>query len=188
MKTKDPIERLREWAGVYQRGGQGLEALLPIIDEIEAQYMRVPVDMDGVPIWPGDMMVTPGGVVEVAAIGPDRMAFVSEDGVFLRGRLGNLVHAKHDTVEGLLDEFLAAYDEWDEHATEDRGERERIFADYAERIRAAVDGNGHQDHLWVSEEEYNALVDAAGGCQFWRDECKKLGEQLDRLWNDGRLA
>lgn len=71
------------------------------IADMERTHMKLPVDADGVPIWPGDMMVTPGGAVEVAAIGPDRMAFVSEEGVFLRGRLGNLVHAKPDTVESL---------------------------------------------------------------------------------------
>ena len=52
---KDPIERLREAAmDSYQHNGTA--DLTALADEIEFQYMKLPVDADGVPIRPGDVM------------------------------------------------------------------------------------------------------------------------------------
>lgn len=83
--------------------------------------------------------------------------------------------AKHDTVEGMLEELADMPDRIDRIAAVSR---------YAERIRAAVDGPSN-GHLWVSETEYNGLLSDR---DHWRDECKKLGEQLDRLRNDEGVA
>lgn len=68
-------------------------------------------------------------------------------------------HVKPDTVENLLEEFADMPDRIDRIAAVSR---------YAERIRAAVDTSEERDRL--------------------RAEVKKLGEQLDRLRNDGGLA
>lgn len=42
--------------------------------------------------------------------------------------------------------------------------------------------------LWIDGSDYNALVDAKAERDKLRAEVKKLGEQIDRLRNDGGLA
>jgi len=196
---KDPIERLRIAAHGDAIGC--MPDLNGLADEIQAmidrEYIKLPVDADGVPIRPGDMLIHSSGndaaKRKVAGVGSSEI-FI---GVMTGVNPKVYRHIKPNIVEVLLAEYVIRRDSL-ENAIDipgsdmtlgDLEEAERnLLADYADRIRKTVDGNGHQDHLWVSTEEYNGLVDAAGECQKWRDECKKLGEQLDRLRNDGRLA
>lgn len=82
METKDPIEQIREYArklddiaaGDSERGFSPLGLLFEAIaNGIESQYMKLPVDADGVPIRPGDeMQMAFGESAEVVAVDSER--------------------------------------------------------------------------------------------------------------------
>lgn len=96
----------------------------------------------------------------------------------------------HDTVKDAIKVMLEdmANERFVYFSTStDRHRMREIVDDCAERIHKAVDGPSN-GHLWVSETEYNSLVDMAEECQKWRDEYKKMGEQLDRLRNEEGVA
>ena len=106
------------------------------LDEIEQTHMRLPVDADGVPIRPGDMLTYDGVPMEVMAVGdspwfdrhPTEVLLSCEDASSCR-------HVQPVTVESLLDEFVVALHELGEGA--DYGPtKERM----AERIRRACNG------------------------------------------------
>ena len=84
METRDPIERLmdelmREPLFSERNGYAPLDRapLLGILDEIEAQYMRLPVDADGVPIRPVDTIRRTTSAVDniVTVIGVNEREF-----------------------------------------------------------------------------------------------------------------
>lgn len=138
MKTKEPIEDLRGWVCVTRANGLGplgtnLEELDGIADEIEAQYMRLPVDADGVSIRPGDeVRIDPQSptIYEVEAVNDDEVVL---DGMFLRPA-DECRHVKPETVESILGEAI----QFGAHAA--TGTRlEGVIAEYAERIRKAVE-------------------------------------------------
>lgn len=108
------------------------------LDEMEQTRMRLPVDAEDVPVRPGDYMELGDSRGEVKALSyapydnelPWQMQL--DDGEWYA--TVNARHAKPDTVESLLDEFMVALHELGEGA--DYGPtKERM----AERIRKAVE-------------------------------------------------
>ena len=108
-----------------------------VLDEIEREiaerYMELPVDADGVPIKPGDVMMdykTPRNVVAVA---PDSfmMDGYETDSFYRPGLAKNHRHVKPDPVKDLLKEF--------EVIVRERGACFSDFDEYAARIREAVE-------------------------------------------------
>lgn len=138
MEIKDPIARLREIAvtlddaaaSMSEHGFSfpGIKAK-SIADEIEDQYMKLPVDTDGVPIKPGDRLVH----------GPETIvaAFVADDyictpyGIQVPSLACRLV--KPDPVAEELAKFLSACGDDDPHYYDEQ------IAEFAERIRKAVE-------------------------------------------------
>lgn len=142
------IELLRKCAvgdSRLQEAFEGMclqEVFEGIIDEIEAQYIKLPVDADGVPIRPGDeIQFGTNAPVHVYSIGTSRCDcgdfgwFGSDGGFYGRGTLSSCRHVKPDTVEDIIEDIWLD-DDW--HCLDDDASKQRI-ADYAERIRKAVE-------------------------------------------------
>lgn len=141
MDTRDPIEMLREGLkyeraldllreqfGIELKPGWVHACLCRFADEIEAAYMKLPVDADGVPIRVGDEIEYPNGrrdVVRFITINDDLPTFNGDWWTASKCR-----HVKPDTVEGIIAEVYHLVRE----AEDERG----LIADYAERIRKAV--------------------------------------------------
>ena len=131
----DPIARLREWAedNLPDDAGATME-LGRITADIEAGYMRLPLDADGVPIRLGDTVKS-----GFLSIGPIDALIFNADGTCELGEGGNTWSAsgneRHvaETVESVLDEFAGYVEE--RHFKGTRGDRDTV-ARYAERIRA----------------------------------------------------
>ena len=167
METKDPIDQLREHARKVSdmaaefsdRGfsplGFQLEALA---NEIAAQYMKLPVDADGVPIRPGDRVegyeqtdvrvegIANGGVIVRSNV-PGGHGYPDTSYPLLLWANGKVRHVKPDTVESILEEFAVKYEQVNNaplpkvgFGNEIIGEEELsdVIAGYAERIRKAV--------------------------------------------------
>lgn len=145
---KDPIEWLRK----YGTGDSCLQKdLCGIADEIEAQYLKLPVDVDGVPIRIGDEMewtnslngekerfVCAGYTTEYSTWTPDNITLMATNDECAEFYCDQCRHVKHDTVEGLLEE-LALQHEWGYLVMAcNKDEMDEVIADYAERIRKAV--------------------------------------------------
>ena len=159
---KDPIKELRDCLPVevdvcesdvkYRLGGHSLteDMLREIIEQLEHEYMKLPVDADGVPIRIGDnvRLHPKGGIFTVRGVGVNSAGNPVMWGVrelnthTTRHRLdGEVRHVQPDTVESLLEEAL------DDAAMLDRGvgywpsaaDITNIVNDYAERIRRVVD-------------------------------------------------
>lgn len=143
METKDPIEKLRDELG---RGPLFRKSLLELLDEIEAQYMRLPVDADGVPIRQGDR-------VEGYEQADVRVEGIAHCGVIVRSNVPGghgypdtsyplllwanekVRHVKHDTVEGVVAEAMnLACEPESPYSVNSKHVRE-----FAERIRKAVE-------------------------------------------------
>lgn len=112
-----------------------------IADEIEAEiadnYMRLPVDADGVPIRVGDEMF----VYECEDDKPEIVKSVSQDRAWFGGKLGisgyNLLHVKPRTLENVLVDMLeAAIGYSDAHTDVSLVAVEK----YADEIRELLDG------------------------------------------------
>lgn len=150
MNTKDPIERLREHYEHMTGVAKGLSTYVftaadieEIVTGFEAQYMKLPVDADGVPIHEGDVIQFlneqggTGAPVEVCAVS-QHYAYYGEGKHFYKAPMCR--HVKPDTVERLLEEAL------DDAMMFDRSvgyfpaesEKTRLVNEYAERIRKAV--------------------------------------------------
>ena len=162
METRDPIECLRviavsldDAAASMSEHGFSIPAIKAksIADEIEAKYMRLPVDADGVPIRPGDKVFGYGRKndgMTVRFLDQHGNLMVCETGsANLRDSLywaaDNVTHSAPDTVESLLEDMVK--DIASEHVIyvpddkkDEFGARLRdIRDDYAERIRKVVD-------------------------------------------------
>lgn len=143
METRDPIELLRGWVCVTRANGLGplgtnLAELDEIADEIEAAYMKLPVDADGVPIRPGDIMrFRDDAPVRVDSIGNNRWYegdygwFGGNGGFYGSGTLRSCRHVKPETVEDIIAEVY--------HLVREAEDECGLIADYAERIRKAVE-------------------------------------------------
>lgn len=141
--TKDPIERLREELTrpplFNERNGyETLDRapLLGLLEEVEAQYMRLPVDGDGVPIRPGDLieseyMHKPMTVADVGRF--DVYAYDERERGFFIAKACR--HVNHDTVEDVLVELSDAAMAMHSVGFMPIGEIRK----YAERIRKAVE-------------------------------------------------
>lgn len=145
MEIKDPIARLREIAATLDDAAASMSEhgfSIPgikaksIADEIEAQYMRLPVDADGVPIRPGDLMLDYETPRHVCGIGCSDIILggYQQDGQqgMRYGIAANYRHVKPDTVESELAQFLTACGDDDPHYYDEQ------IAEYAERIRNEV--------------------------------------------------
>lgn len=98
-----------------------------ILEALERGWIRLPVDADGVPIRPGDLLVDTTSDYELYAT----KMFLGLNGWAINARRPDeLRHVKPDTVEGLLAEF-------ENHVRCD-GADDASIAEYAERIRKAV--------------------------------------------------
>lgn len=157
--NKDPIELMRKCVG-HERGmrilreslGIGLykgwqqQCLAKVADMIEQQYLKLPLDADGVPISPGDYMALGDSRGEVIALTytpgnsmPWEMQL--EDGEWYITQFTR--HIKPDTVESLLEDFAQKMNEnigmyTAEVIESDELERldEKTIAKYAEKIKA----------------------------------------------------
>lgn len=141
METRDPIKLLREGLkyehaldllreqfGIELKPGWVHAFLCRFADEIEAAYMKLPVDADGVPIRVGDEIEYPNGrrdVVRFITINDNLPTFNESGWIASKCR-----HVKPDTVEDIIAEVYHLVRE----AEDERG----LIADYAERIRKAV--------------------------------------------------
>lgn len=92
--------------------GDGLSAIIDsdeIADEIEREvserFMELPVDMDGVPIRPGDTVVVDGEEIVVSTV--ERRCWVDAQGYIYSPK--GTSHIKPRTIEDVLREFAAEY-------------------------------------------------------------------------------
>jgi len=147
METTD---KLRDWARhvkdnphlgeLTDLGVQGLYAIAYGIErEVADRFVALPLDADGVPIRVGDTVEYPNGrrdVVRFITFNDNMPTFNEQGWVASKCR-----HAKPRTVEDVLEEFIAAYDEWDCNTYDDErtaGRRE-LFAKYADEIRELME-------------------------------------------------
>ena len=119
--------------------------------KLEAEYMPLPLDADGVPIKLGDTVEFGENSNQgaVKAVGDSMVIVLHTDCNYTNyakyGILWSADACRHvkpkPTVEELLEVFIAAYDNWDDSDfTAKRMEnREKLFAEYADRIREACD-------------------------------------------------
>lgn len=129
---KDPIERLRSLAAHPSRSSLDCDTVHNALDEIEAQYLKLPVDADGVPIRPGDLLVDTTSDYELYAT----KMFLGLNGWAINARRPDeLRHVKPDTVESVLQEFALACEEQGYKNPRIDG----IVEEYADRIRKAVE-------------------------------------------------
>ena len=138
----NPIQKLRECLPVevgvcesdikYRLRGRSLteDMLREIIEQLEHEYIKLPVDADGVPIRCGDTMTVGGGEIEVRAVGiggfNDAPLFCARDAH----------HVRLDTVESVLREF---YDLVEPSSNNVLITPDDTIAKYAERIRKVVE-------------------------------------------------
>lgn len=147
-ETRNPIERLREHGAVTIGTRSAYWSLSQLADEIEEQYMKLPLDADGVPIRPGDDITWDGlEVFCVEAVSPDDANLFSyrTHERTEADNLRNCRHVKHDTVESLLKDMIMSLAAErviyvPGHDKERIGARMRELRDeYAERIRKEVE-------------------------------------------------
>lgn len=100
-----------------------------IVADVRKEWVRLPVDADGMPIRVGDVMEWPttGETFEVVGIG-DGVLFYIEDGSEQADWTGASIkrHHKPPTVEDVLEELLREYDRDDSELTD--GEIIEMFA------------------------------------------------------------
>lgn len=122
---------LRYRLGVSTEAGWQQRCLGRLADMVKKGFARLPVDLDGVPIRVGDIVVDCGERFEV------RSATLGEAGWRISDRLGTsydprlVRHVRRDSVEALLVEFAEEVQRCCD--TED------TIAEYAGRIRKAVE-------------------------------------------------
>lgn len=134
LEYEHPLDLLREKFGIELKSGWQLACLDRLADEIEAAYIKLPVDAYGVPIRPGDLLVDTTSDYELYAT----KMFLGLNGWAINARRPDeLRHVKPDTVEDIIMEamqhaFSAPY----KGGTLDMGDK---VAEYADRIRKAVE-------------------------------------------------
>lgn len=155
------IEKLREWINDEHRVHCGIDirtyegelvthekrALNAIADEIEREivekHMELPVDADGVPIHVGDeVMYGLGQAMHYVFAVSENAAWLNNSChpplVFLQEFASEQCrHVKLDPVKELLEEFVHEYCTGNE--LPDYGNR--VYADYAAKIREAVNAD-----------------------------------------------
>lgn len=135
-------EWLDSWYKAFDAVCDGIER------EIAERYMELPVDADGVPIRVGDLIEfgKKGERLEVTHFGwtshgDPTVAYRRPNGTLDCSCIGDECrHVKPRTVEDVLEDFIAAYDEWDCNTYDDErmaGRRE-LFAKYADELRELV--------------------------------------------------
>lgn len=105
---RDPIEQLRLLCWPESR-----DYVNRLLDEIEAQYMKLPVDADGVPIRPGQTIYEndreiPGSCVCGV---DDKRVYIwdySNDFLILGVYASSFTHEKPDAIKDLLEEYSDA--------------------------------------------------------------------------------
>lgn len=114
-----------------------------LIDEIEREvaerFVELPVDADGVPIRVGETCYDrrTGEPFEVSSVEWNGVCWSAWSKPEQRHIYSEVTHVKPRTVEDVLEEFIAAYDEWDCNTYDDErmaGRRE-LFAKYADELR-----------------------------------------------------
>ena len=120
METKDPLERLRAF---YHK------QLNEIADDVEEQYMKLPVDADGLPIRPGDRLVHSKDTIVAAFVADDYIC--TPYGIRVPSLACRLV--KPDLVAEELAKFLTACGDDDPHHYDEQ------IAEFAERIRKVME-------------------------------------------------
>ena len=153
MSDIKAIEKLREFVDdQFVISGQAYLQGMAIANSIEAEiaekYMQLPVDVDGVPIRVGDYLQlgdTRGKVAALTYCPCNELPWEWQcdtnrdwyNTKFTR-------HAEPRTVEDVLEDFLAEYDDWDDGNTL-RYDREKmraeLFEKYADEIRELLGGD-----------------------------------------------
>lgn len=151
METRDPIQQLRKELSreplFSERNGYApldREPLLKLLNEIEAQYMRLPVDKNGVSVRPGDTLYKgkrkiPGS--SVYGVDSERVYIwnYENDARTIAFYASNFTHTKPDTVESIIADLLAdAGCEHHEDGSCEMGLTSEQITEYAERIKKAV--------------------------------------------------
>lgn len=137
----ESIKKLRHHAHVLKGGSTDYNELFEIADKIEAEiaerFMELPLDADGVPIKPGDIMqFRDDAPVRVDSIGNSKCYvgdfgwFGGNGGFYGKGTLKCCRHAKPRTLEDVLREFTEKY----QYCISDNG-RSITLTKYAAEIR-----------------------------------------------------
>lgn len=133
----DPIKRLRECLLMASPNDGSIEYLSvhDIADEIEAAYIKLPVDADHVPIRPGDVIDYADMVssvrFKVEAYGAVGGGLIPSNGTVTY--VPHLCrHGKSETIESILQELVGRVKSCD-------SEGHKTIVEYAERIRDVID-------------------------------------------------
>ena len=151
MTKLESLDKLREWAldyGFIARGDP-YQLADEIQAEIDSRYMLLPVDADGVPIRVGEKVAFRSDApVTVMSIGMSQVYGLNDCGFygpagnfFGKGTFGEVHHVKPRTVEDVLEDFIRAYDEWDDYSNGDdrMRERELLFSRFADELQMRGD-------------------------------------------------
>lgn len=136
----ESIEELRKYAKAVEK--PYLEICADEIEaEIEAKYLLLPVDADGVPIKPGDAIVKTytrhSRQYEVVSVDSACAWWFNESGEVSHDRGSDLKHYKRNEMQDVLERFLADYDHWYTMEWANREEkRKELFDRYAEELKA----------------------------------------------------
>lgn len=139
----DSVDKLREYAAYNCRVKGWKDDLKSLADgieaEVESEYMKLPVDVDGVPIRVGDKIEHRGHTGDVWLFGANEI--MCTDRVCYP--IGECRHVKPRTLEDVLHDF---WEEWESHPIDaEWGERlERLReseAKYADEIRELLAGD-----------------------------------------------
>ena len=137
----DALSELRKSPLYTPRTEHGAPTLSQIADEIENTYMKLPVDADGVPIKPGDLIELDYDegkyqfTVETVIFDGDRWDLGYEGDTTEDCARVEYEHMRHivqpETVESILEEFAPRWLD-----TYNTGRKLELIAEYADRIRA----------------------------------------------------
>lgn len=123
------------------------DAAKKVFESIDSTHMRLPVDADGVPIRPGDVVCyfQDGQKMHVYGVCEEGFFYTYEGEKKPLPLHSNILkHVQPDTVESVLDELLEeARCVFHEDGTCEMGVTYERRAEYAERIKAAVLEDNH---------------------------------------------
>lgn len=145
LMVNDPIERLRYELTrpplFSERNGYeplNREPLINILDEIEAQYMKLPIDADGVPIRIYDEVRTEfDKTIEVVAVDEAR-CFYYDNGDYYYAWASDVNHVKPDALYDLLEEYSDAILQCTCPDYEGDNKPGALREEYAKKIREVV--------------------------------------------------
>lgn len=120
------LEAEREEAAFFEAER---DRLYKVLADMERTHVKLPFDVDGVPIRPGDEMTQGEGTFIATVHYWPHCTSVTDGSGFAYATI-DISHVKPDTVKSLLEEF-------ENHVRCD-GADDASIADYAERIRKAV--------------------------------------------------